>query len=165
MIFNNRNVLADELVKAIKSFEHLKRRHSMHGTISRPQINIWNSFAFFFGSLPRYCLTCSGLYFVKRLIHHFSTYNVLHLASVAVMHGHTLKSIYIYVRVSLTKLVKQKTYILKWYHGGNDCELLDHSVKVHRDLHLHFWLLDKNLCKRRFSLFCKKMMKTRTRRK
>ena len=87
---------------------------------------------------------------MKRLIHHFSTFNVPYLTTVVVMYDYTLTSIYLYVHVSMTKLVKKKKYLLKLYHGGNDCELIDHSVKVHRDLHLHFWLLDKN--KRCFSL-------------
>ena len=42
MIFNNWNVLGDDLDKAVKSFEQLKRRHSS-GTISRRQFNSLNS--------------------------------------------------------------------------------------------------------------------------
>ena len=168
MIFNNWNVLGDDLDKAVKSFEQLKRRHSS-GTVSRRQVNSLNSCL---QCLLPFRVSCKVLFNLLRFILR-ETINTLFFNLQCVISGYgccdVRPRLNIYLSllyfVSLTKLVNRKNDILKRYHGGNDCELLDHSVKVHRDLHLHFWLLDKNLCKRRFSLFCRKMMKTRTRRK
>ena len=49
-------------------------------------------------------------------------------------------NIYLSLRTCVIDEVSEikNIYILKRYHGENDCESLDHSVKVHRDLHLHF---------------------------
>ena len=51
VIFNNWNVLADELDKAIKSFEELNGSHSS-GTISRRQINDFKFLFAMFASFP-----------------------------------------------------------------------------------------------------------------
>ena len=72
MIFNNWNVLADKLVKAIKSFEHLKRMHSS-GTISRLQINILNSCL---QCLCSFRVSCKVLFNLFRFVLH-ETINTL----------------------------------------------------------------------------------------
>ena len=58
MIFNNWNVLANELDKAIKSFEELNGRHS-RGTISRRQIN---DFKFLFAMFVSFWVSCKVLF-------------------------------------------------------------------------------------------------------
>ena len=51
MIFNNWNILADELDKAIKSLEELNGRHSIEA-ISRRQINDFKFLFAMFASFP-----------------------------------------------------------------------------------------------------------------